>query len=137
MIRASIPTTTDILPSLETADRIWPPTTQSIIAYPNKMMILRITMSLLGHQPNVYRAKIYGTHQSMVQIHQGLLHTKVRFPDIGPQVAIYATGRLPTIDPNTAHKDASWKLSVNTVGPSIPRVILLAAKLIENQRRKD
>ena len=53
----------------------------------------------------------------------------VRCPDKGPQVASHATGILPSEAPNTAHSEASIKLSSKTAGPSIPSVILLAARL--------
>ena len=60
--------------------------------------------------------------------------TSERWPERGPKVAMYAVGKQPTSIPKKAHKDASVKLSKNTAGPSIPNVMLLAARLMLNQR---
>ena len=56
----------------------------------------------------------------------------VLFPLLGPNVATYATTREPTTAPNTLVMHASRNPSEKTAGPSIPKVMLFAAKLTEN-----
>lgn len=92
-----MPTTTDRLPLEDTADSICPAMTASIMEYPSRMTRLSSTHSFVGHHPIVKR-----------------IQTSVRFPDIGPHVAVYATGNEPTMPPNTAHKAASVKPSPYT-----------------------
>ena len=49
---------------------------------------------------------------------------------------MYAAGMLPRMAPKTAQRAASLKPRKKTLGPSMPKVILFAAILIEFQRRK-
>lgn len=46
-----LPTATDMFPCGDTADKICPPTTQSIKEYPIIWIKFNITTILLGHQP--------------------------------------------------------------------------------------
>jgi hypothetical protein len=99
-----------------TALNICPATTTSMSEYPSRMINVKTTISFDGHHPMIY-----------------LENTMVLLPDLGPKVAMYATGRHPTSIPNTAHRQLSRNGRENTVGPSIPKVVLLAVRLIETQ----
>lgn len=91
--------------------------TTSIKLYPSKITKVNTITIFVGHIPITYRDS-----------------TIVLIPARGPKVATYATGKLPTSIPRTAQSEASRKGREKTVGPSIPRVVLLAARLMENQR---
>ena len=56
----------------------------------------------------------------------------VLLPLFGPNVAIYATTRQPTRAPKTLSKQASTKPREKTAGPSMPSVMLLAARFTLN-----
>ncbi len=80
----------DRLPPVLTALRICPATTTSIKQYPSRITSVKTTTILLGHHPITYRDR-----------------TMVLLPDLGPNVAIYATGRHPTSIPRTAQRQLS------------------------------
>lgn len=61
--------------------------------------------------------------------------TKVLLPDVGPQVADQAAVKEPTAAPSTEQSAESRKLNPYTAGPSIPKVMLFAARLIDTHRR--
>jgi hypothetical protein len=56
----------------------------------------------------------------------------VLFPLLGPNVAMYATTNEPTRAPKILVMHESRNPSVKTAGPSMPSVILFAARLTEN-----
>jgi len=63
---------------------------------------------------------------------QKIAHTNVLFPFHGPQPAVYATGTLPRIAPNTLVNVASTNPKPYTLCPMLASVIFWDAVLIEN-----